>query len=123
MIRSLAIEVGRRLDAFSETVTMGERVRAIDVYCQKLVNSDHSLTTIRGILVSGLSSHVRRAARSRENGTPPHRSANQSAGRKERVWASCCPTRTSGLANHVAEANADCVPKMERRRNHALIKT
>ena len=80
LIRSLSNQVGRRLDAFSETVSMGERVRAIDVYSQKLVNSGHSLTTIRGILVSGITGHVRRVARSRENGTPLHRSANQSAG-------------------------------------------
>ena len=62
-------EVGRRLDAFSETVNMGERIRAIDVYSQKMVNSGHSLTTIRGILVSGINGHVRRVARSKKTGT------------------------------------------------------
>ena len=39
-----------------------------------------SLTTIRGILVSGITGHLRGVARSKERGVPLHRSANQSAG-------------------------------------------
>ena len=39
-----------------------------------------SLTTIRGILVSGITGHLRGVARSKERGTSLHRSTNQSAG-------------------------------------------
>ena len=52
---------------------------ALDIFSQKLINSGHSLKTIRGILVSGISGHVRKVARCKKLGTPLYRSANQSA--------------------------------------------
>ena len=78
--RSLANEVGRRLDSFSETVHLEERVAAVDVFHQDLINSGHSLSTTRGILVSGITDHVRKVGRCREKRTPLHRSARQSLG-------------------------------------------
>jgi hypothetical protein len=79
LIRSLANEVGRRLDSFSQTVRIEERIVALNIFSQKLINSGHSLKTIRGILVSGITGHVRKVARCKKLGTPLHRSANQSA--------------------------------------------
>ena len=79
LIRCLGNEVGRRLDSFSETVALRERVAALDRFSQKLLNSGHSLPTVRGILVSGVKGYQRKVARSQAAGTPLHRSSSQSA--------------------------------------------
>ena len=50
LIRSLANEVGRRLDSFSQTVRIDERIVALNIFSQKLINSGHCLKTIRSIL-------------------------------------------------------------------------
>ena len=71
LIRCLGNEVGRRLDSFSETVPLRERVAALDRFCQKLLNSGHSLSTVRGILVSGIKGYQRKVARSVATGNPP----------------------------------------------------
>ena len=39
LIRSLGNEVGRRLDSFSGSVGMGEKIGALDGFSQKLLNS------------------------------------------------------------------------------------
>ena len=48
LIRSLANEVGPRLDSFSHTVRIEERIVALDIFSQKLINNGHSIKTIRG---------------------------------------------------------------------------
>ena len=63
LIKSLANEVGRRLDSFSETVEIGEKVAALDRFSQKLINSSHNQTTVRSILVSGVKGYKLRVAR------------------------------------------------------------
>ena len=72
-------EVGRRLDSFSATVTLSERVTVLDRFSQKLLNSGHSLATVRKILISGITGHQRKVARCLVARTPLHRSAQQSA--------------------------------------------
>ena len=79
LIRSLGNEVGRRLDSFSETVAFSERVSALDRFSQKLLNSGHSLGTVRNILVSGIKGFKRKVARCQAGRVPLHRSASQSA--------------------------------------------
>ena len=79
LIRCLGNEVGRRLDSFSESVPLRERVAALDRFSQKLLNSGHSLPTVRGILVSGIKGHKRKVERCEAARTPLHRSSNQSA--------------------------------------------
>ena len=64
------------MDTFSHTVRIEERIVALDILSQKLINSGHSLKTIRGILVSGITGHVRKVARCKRPGTPLHRSTN-----------------------------------------------
>ena len=79
LIRCLGNEVGRRLDSFSGTVPLRERVAALDRFSQKLLNSGHSLTTVRGIFVSGIKGYQRKVARCEAARTPLHRSSGQSA--------------------------------------------
>ena len=66
LIRSLVNEVGRRLDSFSETVALSERVAVLDRFGQKLLNSGHSITTVRRILISGITGHQRKVASSED---------------------------------------------------------
>ena len=49
----------RRLHSFSETVALDDRVAALDRFAEKLVNSGHSLSTVRSILVSGIKRYKR----------------------------------------------------------------
>ena len=79
LMRSLSNEVGRRLDSFSETVALRERVAALDKFSQKLLNSGHSVGTVRKILVNGITGYQRKVSRCKAAGTPIHRSSNQSA--------------------------------------------
>ena len=80
LIRSLGNEVIRRLDAFNETVEIEMRIDALDIFCQKMINSGHSIDTVRSILVSGVKGYDRRVARCKASGAPLHRSAAQSSG-------------------------------------------
>jgi hypothetical protein len=79
LMRSLSNEVGRRLDSFSETVALRERVAALDQFSQKLLNSGHSVGTVRKILVNGIIGYHRKVSRCKAAGTPIHRSSSQSA--------------------------------------------
>ena len=79
LIRCLGNQVGRRLDSFSQSVPLRERVAALDRFSQKLLNSGHSLPTVRGILVSGIKGHKRKVERCEAARTPLHRSSSQSA--------------------------------------------
>ena len=80
LIRSLGNEVIRRLDAFNETVGIEMKVEALDIFCQKMINSGHSISTVRSVLVSGVKGYDRRVARCKASGIPLHRSAAQSSG-------------------------------------------
>jgi hypothetical protein len=53
------------LDSFSQTVSMEARILALNIFSQKLIKSGHSLKTIRGILLSGITGHVRKVDRSK----------------------------------------------------------
>ena len=44
--------MGRRLDSFSRSVVMEETIVAIDKFSQKMVNSRHTVKTVRSILVN-----------------------------------------------------------------------
>ena len=79
LIRSLSNEVMRRLDSFSNTVSQEERVREMDKFSKKMVNSGHSIKTTRSVLISGMKGFKRRVARAKEKNMPLHRSAGQSA--------------------------------------------
>ena len=78
-MRCLGNDFGRRLDSFSETVALRERVVALDRFSQKLLNSGHSLETVRNILVSGIKGYQRKVTRCKAARTPLHRSSGQSA--------------------------------------------
>ena len=69
----------RRLDSFSNTVSQEEKVREMDKFSKKMVNSGHSIKTTRSVLISGMKGFKRRVARAREKKIPLHRSAGQSA--------------------------------------------
>ena len=79
MIRYLGNEVGRRLHCFSRSVGEEEKVAALNRFSQKLLNSGHTVKTIRSILVSGIKGYKRRVASSAFQNIPLHRSVGQSA--------------------------------------------
>jgi hypothetical protein len=79
LIRSLSNEVMRRLDSFSSSVGIEERIMELDKFSQKMTNSGHTVKTVRSILVSGIKGYKRRVARSVEQNIPLHRNAGQSA--------------------------------------------
>ena len=51
----------------------------LDKFSQKMLNSGHTVNTVRSILVSGIKGYKRRVARSVEQNTPLHSNAGQSA--------------------------------------------
>ena len=51
--------MGRRLDSFNRSVGMEERIVAIDKFSQKMVNSGHTVKTVRSFLVSGIKGYKR----------------------------------------------------------------
>ena len=79
LIMSLSNEVGRRLDNCSPTIPTTEKVEILDKFSQKLVNSGHTMKTVRTILVGGIKGYLRKVARSLEKGEPLHRSSKQSS--------------------------------------------
>ena len=52
---------------------------ALNNFASKLVNSGHTLKSIRSILINGIRGHLRKVERCRKSGSPFHRSAAQSA--------------------------------------------
>ena len=50
-----------------------------DKFGKKMINSGHTVKTVRSILVSGIKSFKRRVATSKSQKIPLHRSAGQSA--------------------------------------------
>jgi hypothetical protein len=60
LIRSLGNEVVRRLDSFSGSMGMGEKIETLDGFSQKLMNSGHKVVTIRSILISGIKGYKTR---------------------------------------------------------------
>ena len=76
---ALSNEVGRRLDSYSSSMPDSERVDALDKFSQKLVNSGHTIKTIRTILVGGIKGYKRKVAICAARSVPLHRSAGQSA--------------------------------------------
>ena len=84
MIKSLSNEFERRLDKFSSTVVLNERVEALDSFSQKMISSGPTVQAARNIPVNGIKSHLRRVERSREQGTHLHRSAADSAPKRRK---------------------------------------
>ena len=84
MVRSLGNEVIRRLDSFSKSVPLTQKVEALDKFSQKLINSGHKVVTVRGILISGIKGFKRRVSRCQAEGVPLHRSAGQSADKRRK---------------------------------------
>ena len=80
LITSLNNEVGRRLDNCSETVPIKDKVEMLDRFCQKMVNSGHTVKSIRVVMVGGIKGYKRKLLRNLERGEPVHRSSQQSAG-------------------------------------------
>ena len=63
LIRSLGNEVGRRSFGLIKSMGVRDKIVALDIFSQKLINSGHSLVTVRNILVSGIEGFKRRVAR------------------------------------------------------------
>ena len=98
MIQSLTNEVIRRLKNISESVPWTERIRVLDEFTQKMVNSGHSTPTIWKVLVGGIKGYERDVQRCKQTGNPLNRSAAYSARSRKRkkLLAKCNWFRESG---------------------------
>ena len=87
----------RRLDSFSKSVGVEERIVVLDKFSQKMIKSGHQMKVVRNILVDGIKGRKRRVARSVALNIPLHRSAGQSAvaRRKKKLLARSNWFRTS----------------------------
>ena len=63
----------------SEYVNIDDRREVIDNFCQKMINSGHSVEEAKINLVSGLKGWKSKVERSKTNNTPLHRSASESS--------------------------------------------
>ena len=64
----------------SQTISVKDKVDMLNKFCQKMINSGHSVKSIRVVLVGGIRGYKRKLTRSLERGEPVHRSSQQSAG-------------------------------------------
>ena len=99
MVRSLGNEVIRRLDSFSKSVPLTQKVEVLDKFSQKLVNSGHKVVTVRSILISGIKGFNRRVSRCQAEGVPLHRSAGQRADKRRKKKMLEIPTGSERQAN------------------------
>ena len=79
LMKSLSNEVMRRLANISEHLDRVERVKVLDEFSQKLVNSDHSMEVVRRTRVNGIKGHLGKVKRCKAEGKPFHRCAAGSA--------------------------------------------
>ena len=79
LIRSLNNEVMRRMANMSSHIPMEERVKALDRFSQKMVNSGHTIEVVRRIMIGGVKGHLRKVERCKKEGKPFHRTAAASA--------------------------------------------
>ena len=73
-----------RLDSFSKSVPLTQKVEALNKFSQKIVISGHKVVTVRSILISGIKGFNRRVSRCQAEGVPLHRSAGQSADKRRK---------------------------------------
>jgi hypothetical protein len=62
LIRSLSNEVMRRLDSFSSSVGIEERIMEMEKFSQKMTNTGYTVKEVRSILVSGIKGYKMRVA-------------------------------------------------------------
>ena len=84
-MKTLANDLTRRLLNTSETLGLEERVRVVDNYSQKLVNSGFGIIQVRKIIINGILGYERRVKESElPGGRKLHRTAEESSGGRSR---------------------------------------
>ena len=83
-MKILANDLIRRLLNTSEAMGMEERVKIVDHYSQKLINSGYSLEQVQKIIINGIKGYERRRKEDRDGSRMLHRTAGQSAGLRSR---------------------------------------
>ena len=84
-MKILANDLTRRLLNTSESIEMDERIKIIDDYSQKLVNSGYGIDQVRRIVLNGIKGYERKLMESRESGGRKiHRTAGESSGMRSR---------------------------------------
>ena len=89
-MKILANDLTRRLLNTSESLGMDAKIRVVDHYSQKLINSGYGLEQVRRIVVNGIKGYERRVKESKiEGGRRLHRTAGESSAgrmRKKTSW-------------------------------------
>ena len=84
MIQSLTNEVIRRLKNISESVPWSERIKVLDEFSYKMVNSGHAKPAIWKVLIGGIKGYERDVKKCKETGKPLNRSAAYNARSRKR---------------------------------------
>ena len=79
LMKSLSKEVMRRLANISEHMGNKEKVRVMDDFSQKMVNSGHTMEVVKKTLANGMKGHIRKVQRCKAEGKPFHRCEGSSA--------------------------------------------
>ena len=81
-VKTLSNELTRRLLNSSESLGNKERVRVVDVYTQKLINSGYGVEQIRRNVINGIKGYERKLKESKEGGRRLHRTSAESSGKR-----------------------------------------
>ena len=78
LVQSLSEDTKRRMMNSSSRVPDSERIRVIDKWAQKMINSGHGMKEVRSIVISGLKGYYSKLKKCQKTGAPVHRSAKLS---------------------------------------------
>ena len=79
-MKILANDLTRRLLNTSESLGMDAKIKVVDHYSQKLINSGYGVEQVRRIVINGIKGYERRVQESRmEGGRRLHRTAGESS--------------------------------------------
>ena len=81
-VKTLSNELTRRLLNSSESLGNKERVRVVDIYTQKLINSGYGVEQIRRNVINGIKGYERKLKESKEGGRRLHRTSAESSGKR-----------------------------------------
>ena len=83
-MKILANDLIRRLLNTSEAMGIEERIKIVDQYSQKLINSGYGVDQVQKIIINGIKGYERRLKEDRDGSRGLHRTAGQSAGIRTR---------------------------------------
>ena len=83
-MKTLSNDLIRRLLNTSEALGMEERVKIVDDYGQKLLNSGYGIEQTRTIIINGLKGYEKKLKESRSGGRKLHRTSEESSSIRSR---------------------------------------